>query len=350
MSLSACVGPWGFEIMLLPFAAKLGAGLLAVAGVGTVAVAVTNDAGAPNPEAIVTRHVDGDTFEVIIDGHDERIRLLNIDTPETKDPDKPVQCLGPEASKFLSRLLPIGSPVRLEYDKQRRDRYGRLLAAVFTSEDQMVNAEVARAGFAKVVTYNGNDKFRPPIEAAWREAAYARRGLHSTRMSCTLPAQLTAMEESASQTLSTLTPPPSADSDEFARAASRAHSTRAAATSFLKKLAHVRGELAWTALTPQEHEGLTRRATAVRTRAAQKEKALRNAAKVARTREQQAQIAAQQRAAARAARQAAAQAARQAAAQENDSTDDSSSVGGGDLSGYTGPRCYAPGGETWRPC
>jgi len=44
------------------------------------------------------RHVDGDTFDVEVDGKPERIRLVNIDTPETKDPQKPVHCLGPEAS------------------------------------------------------------------------------------------------------------------------------------------------------------------------------------------------------------------------------------------------------------
>src|SRR4051812_19756968 len=78
--------------------------------------------------ARVTRVVDGDTLVVAVDGHDEKVRLIGIDTPETVDPRKPVQCFGKEASRRMSELLPPGSEVRLERDAELRDRYGRLLA------------------------------------------------------------------------------------------------------------------------------------------------------------------------------------------------------------------------------
>ncbi|MGH8992370.1 MAG: thermonuclease family protein [Acidimicrobiia bacterium] len=73
--------------------------------------------------------VDGDTVEVVAGGRRETVRLLGVDTPETVHPRRPVECFGPEASAFThSRLL--GRRVRLEFDRVRRDPYGRLLAYV----------------------------------------------------------------------------------------------------------------------------------------------------------------------------------------------------------------------------
>lgn len=102
---------------------KLLVGLLAVGGIGT-AVVVAAAPDTPSAEqAVVTHLVDGDTFDVSVDGRTERIRMLNIDTPETKDPDKDVQCLGPEASEHLASLIPVGTTVTLEYDEERTDGY-----------------------------------------------------------------------------------------------------------------------------------------------------------------------------------------------------------------------------------
>jgi len=67
---------------------------------------------------LCTRVVDGDT--IILDGH-ERVRLIGVDTPETKDPRKPVQYFGKEASEFTKRMVE-GKKVRLEYDWQRKDK------------------------------------------------------------------------------------------------------------------------------------------------------------------------------------------------------------------------------------
>src|SRR5437667_7574047 len=80
--------------------------------------------------ATVVHVVDGDTIvAAFADGHRETVRVLGVDTPETVDPRKPVQCFGPQASAYSKAHLG-GRSVRLEFDVERRDRYGRLLAYV----------------------------------------------------------------------------------------------------------------------------------------------------------------------------------------------------------------------------
>ena len=64
----------------------------------------------------VTRVVDGDTVKVRSRGFETTVRLIGIDTPETRDPSQPVQCFGPEASARAKRLLPTGRRVRLVTD------------------------------------------------------------------------------------------------------------------------------------------------------------------------------------------------------------------------------------------
>lgn len=68
--------------------------------------------------AVVQRVVDGDTIIVNLGGESTRVRLLNIDTPESVDPGSAVECLGPEASVYLATLLPAGTEVRLELDRK----------------------------------------------------------------------------------------------------------------------------------------------------------------------------------------------------------------------------------------
>jgi micrococcal nuclease len=113
--------------------------LLALAGAHKIATAVVATAVLAggvtiatdgSTTATVTKVVDGDTIDVSYDGATHRVRLLNVDTPETVDPQKPVECLGPEASDYLKRRIPAGTEVRLERDVEERDGYGRELAAV----------------------------------------------------------------------------------------------------------------------------------------------------------------------------------------------------------------------------
>ena len=85
----------------------------------------------------VTRVVDGDTIEVRLDGRIEKIRLIGIDTPESVKPGTPVECYAKAASAQTDRLLE-GRRVRLEFDAERRDRYGRLLAYVYVTGEPPV--------------------------------------------------------------------------------------------------------------------------------------------------------------------------------------------------------------------
>lgn len=101
--------------------------------------------------------VDGDTIDVNINGRRERVRLIGIDTPETKKPNTPVQCYGPEATKFTKSLLPSDTPLHVERDVVARDDYGRMLAYVYLAGDgQFVNMTIIRQGFARPLTIPPN--------------------------------------------------------------------------------------------------------------------------------------------------------------------------------------------------
>ena len=79
---------------------------------------------------LCTRVVDGDTIIIIIDDKNERVRLIGVDTPEIVHPEKPVEFFGQEATAFTKSMVE-GKKVRLEYDQEKRDKYGRLLAYVY---------------------------------------------------------------------------------------------------------------------------------------------------------------------------------------------------------------------------
>ena len=153
-----------------------------VLGTAVVASRVTSggtDAADP-ARAVVTRVVDGDTIHVSIGGHDETVRLIGINTPETVDPRSPVECFGEQAHEHTADLLPNGTPVRLVRDVEARDRYHRLLAYVYrTKDDLFVNLELARDGYADLLTFPPNIAHVDDFTAAVREARDAGRGLWS---------------------------------------------------------------------------------------------------------------------------------------------------------------------------
>ena len=95
-----------------------------------------------------TRVVDGDTIVVEKIG---KIRLIGVDTPETKHPRKPVEYFGKEASNFTKRMVE-GKKVRLKYDWQRKDRYGRVLAYVYLKDGTFLNAELIKQGYGHAYT------------------------------------------------------------------------------------------------------------------------------------------------------------------------------------------------------
>lgn len=131
----------------------------------------------PGRPAIVTSTVDGDTIRVRFRGRDLDVRLIGVNTPETVDPNEPVQCYGPQASHFTARRL-TGRSIRLELDVERLDRYGRTLAYVWL-DGRLFNRTLVAEGYAVVSTYPPNVRYVGVFEAAQRIAKREGRGLWS---------------------------------------------------------------------------------------------------------------------------------------------------------------------------
>ncbi|MCX8117318.1 MAG: thermonuclease family protein [Desulfobacterota bacterium] len=120
----------------------------------------------------VVRVIDGDT---ILISTGETVRLIGVDTPETKHPQKAVERFGKEAYHFTKKMVE-GKEVRLEFDQRKRDKYGRLLAYVYLMDGTFVNAEIIRQGYGfayKKHPYKYLEEFRR-LE---REAREQKRGL-----------------------------------------------------------------------------------------------------------------------------------------------------------------------------
>lgn len=100
---------------------------------------------------ICTRVIDGDTIVVDIEGKQEKVRLIGVDTPETVHPLKPVEYFGKEASAFTKNMVE-GKKVRLEYDWQKRDKYGRLLSYIYLEDETFLNAEIIKQGYGFAYT------------------------------------------------------------------------------------------------------------------------------------------------------------------------------------------------------
>jgi micrococcal nuclease len=123
----------------------------------------------------VERVVDGDTILVRVDGEEEYVRLIGVDTPETVKPDTPVQCFGPRASHFTKSHLE-GRTVRLVFGVERHDVYGRLLAYVYLGR-RFYNPILVRRGLARTLTIPPNDRFAPLFHRLALHAARDGRGL-----------------------------------------------------------------------------------------------------------------------------------------------------------------------------
>ncbi len=138
--------------------------------------------------ATVVRVVDGDTIRVRIQGTDEPVRLIGIDTPETHGRGGLRECFGAEATDRMEALLPEGTTVRLVRDVEARDRYDRLLAYVYRAEDGLfVNLAMAKEGFATTLTYPPNIAHADEFVAAVGTARLRQRGLWDTCGSADVP-------------------------------------------------------------------------------------------------------------------------------------------------------------------
>lgn len=131
--------------------------------------------------AMVVRVVDGDTIDVRMDGedHDEKVRFLGINTPETVDPRRAMQCFGKQASNFTKELL-TGKRVRLDPDSQadERDKYHRLLRNIVLPDGTDVNASLVRSGYAYAyVSFPLNKERKKQLLRLQSEAEAMKRGL-----------------------------------------------------------------------------------------------------------------------------------------------------------------------------
>jgi micrococcal nuclease len=127
----------------------------------------------PPQEAVVSRVIDGDTL--VLSGG-ARVRLLGMDAPELEKEGKPADFLAHKSKAVLTNLT-LHQKIRLEYDRVRYDRYGRLLAYLFTPDGTFVAAALVRQGLARVYFHNPNFRYREVLLAAQREALEANRGV-----------------------------------------------------------------------------------------------------------------------------------------------------------------------------
>ncbi|TAK05196.1 nuclease [Patescibacteria group bacterium] len=141
-------------------------------------VAISGADAATGTPWTVSKVVDGDTIDVIASGEEVRIRLLGINTPESVDPRRPVECFGKEASAFAKGLL-LGKTVRLEADPTQddRDRYGRLLRHVFLEDGTHVNLRLVAEGYAHEYTYERAGRYQEILRDAERAARLSEKGL-----------------------------------------------------------------------------------------------------------------------------------------------------------------------------
>lgn len=138
----------------------------------------TNQTQTTEEKFIVEKVIDGDTLSVSIDGKTETIRLIGINTPETVDPRKPVECFGQEASNKAKELL-TGKRVRLEADSTQgdKDKYNRLLRYVWLESGLFFNKQMISEGYAYEYTYSKPYKYQSEFKQAEAEAKQAKRGL-----------------------------------------------------------------------------------------------------------------------------------------------------------------------------
>ena len=155
--MSRHVWSWGLGMLML------------VLGMGNLGIM----ASPPLSTAVVERVVDGDTLRVIMDGQRELVRLIGVDTPESKPNEKairdarrqgiPLKAVirsGIVATQFTQQQVKPGDTIRLAYDKQERDRYHRLLAYVYTDNGKMLNATLLEHGMATPMPIAPNTRYR----------------------------------------------------------------------------------------------------------------------------------------------------------------------------------------------
>ena len=126
----------------------------------------------------VVKVIDGDTIDVLSGGKKEKVRILGINTPETVDPRRQVECFGVEASNKAKEILAYQT-IRLELDPSQsdRDKYGRLLRYIILPDDKDFGYEMIKQGYAYEYTYDSPYKYQEKYKAAQKEAQLLKVGL-----------------------------------------------------------------------------------------------------------------------------------------------------------------------------
>ena len=139
----------------------------------------SNSSTIASPNLATVKHVvDGDTIDIAISGNTERVRLIGINTPETKHPTKGLECFGPEASAYTQQLLPKGTALRVERDIEARDKYGRLLLYVDIADSNVfVNLDLVLQGYARPMVFEPNTAHRADFAQAATQAELRNVGL-----------------------------------------------------------------------------------------------------------------------------------------------------------------------------
>lgn len=128
--------------------------------------------------AQVTRVVDGDTIDILINGKADKVRIIGINTPETVDPRRGVECFGKEASDFAKQML-NGKTVYLESDPSQaeRDKYARLLRFVFLENGVDYGKLAIQEGYGYEYTYDLPYKYQSSYKQAQQQAQSNKKGL-----------------------------------------------------------------------------------------------------------------------------------------------------------------------------
>lgn len=141
-------------------------------------------------EAVVQRIIDGDTIKVVLNEKVVKVRLIGIDTPEDKLNKKAFQDSkksgidteviiehGKKATQFIKTVIKKGDIIYLEYDVQRYDIYGRLLAYVYLQDGRMLNEILIAEGYANLMTIPPNIKYYDIFLKAYSKAREEKKGL-----------------------------------------------------------------------------------------------------------------------------------------------------------------------------
>lgn len=150
----------------------------------------------------VARVVDGDTIDVDVNGKAERVRLIGLNTPETVDPRKTVECFGKEASAKAKELL-ANREVKLQADatQSERDKYGRLLRYIWRDDGLFFNLEMIKQGYGYEYTYDLPYEYQSEFKEAQKYAEQNKLGLWANNACADFAAPLSHAENNSGEDL-----------------------------------------------------------------------------------------------------------------------------------------------------